>query len=129
MASFLVRALDLPPVSDGPFTDIAVSVHEANINALFAAGITTGCTPTRYCPEQPVTREQMASFLTRAFALTPGPDQFTDDEASIHEDDINSLAAAAITTGCTPTTFCPGDDVTREQMAAFLYRSLNPGLS
>ena len=44
------------------------SVHAANIEALFAAHITAGCTqePLNYCPSDPVTRAQMAAFLYRA---------------------------------------------------------------
>lgn len=72
-----------------------------------------------------VTREQMASFLARALSLpTTSTDRFTDDETSIHEASINRLAAAGITGGCTATTFCPRAQVTRGQMAAFLYRGL-----
>jgi hypothetical protein len=68
----------------------------------------------------------MASFLVRALNLpASGTDFFTDDNSSIHENDINSLAAAGITGGCTATTFCPHQSVTREQMAAFLERALN----
>ena len=125
MASFLVRALGLPPSGNDFFTDDEGSIHENDINALAAAGITGGCTSTRYCPTAQVTRQQMASFLVRAFDLPPaGSDFFTDDEGSIHENDINALAAAGITGGCTATTFCPFQAVTREQMAAFLMRAL-----
>ena len=47
------------------------SVHAAAIDALYAAGITRGCStrPLRYCPNNAVTRAQMASFLTRALDL------------------------------------------------------------
>ena len=54
------------------FADVAArSVHAAAIDALYAAGITTGCAtePLRYCPDQPVIRAQMATFLTRALEL------------------------------------------------------------
>ncbi|MCP4963697.1 MAG: hypothetical protein GY926_00490 [bacterium] len=73
MASFLVRALDLPAGSSS-FTDIDSSIHKADIAALASAGITAGCNPpanTLYCPTDPVTREQMASFLSRALDLDP----------------------------------------------------------
>jgi Bacterial Ig-like domain/S-layer homology domain len=67
MASFLVRALGLAPSANDAFTDDEDSPHEADINALAAAGITTGCGVGTYCPRQPVLREQMAAFLHRAF--------------------------------------------------------------
>ena len=51
MATFLARALDLPPASSDHFTDDNGTAHEDNINRLFEAGITTGCTATKFCPE------------------------------------------------------------------------------
>ena len=76
MASFLVRAFDLgeAPSSAG-FVDTAGSTHESNIDALAASGITVGCSqePLRYCPDEPVSRAQMASFLARALGLVEAP--------------------------------------------------------
>ncbi|HUP17837.1 MAG TPA: S-layer homology domain-containing protein [Acidimicrobiia bacterium] len=123
MASFLVRSLDLPASATDAFTDDAASSHQADINALAEAGITTGCGPGVFCPEASVTRQQMASFLTRALDLPVSTtDFFTDDAGSIHEDDINALASRGITLGCAPGLFCPTAEVLREQMAAFLHR-------
>jgi len=65
-------AAELP--DGGSFVDDDLSVHQANIEAIAAAGITTGCNPPandRYCPDRPVTRAQMASFLARALGLEP----------------------------------------------------------
>jgi hypothetical protein len=60
----------------------------------------------------------------RTLGLGPSTvDYFTDDAGSIHEADINSLRASGITTGCTATAYCPASTITREQMAAFLFRS------
>jgi S-layer homology domain len=125
MAAFLNRALGLEPTATDFFDDDDGTAFEGDINRLAAAGITGGCAARRFCQDATVTREQMASFLTRALKLpATAIDRFTDDENSIHEGDINRLAAAGITGGCTATTFCPRSVVTREQMAAFLYRSL-----
>jgi hypothetical protein len=69
MASFIVRALDLPPpAAPDHFRDDDGSTHEADIDSLFEAGITTGCATDLYCPSLSVTRGQMAAFLYRAFA-------------------------------------------------------------
>ena len=67
MASFLVRAFRLQRAPSAGFTDTRGSVHRANIDALFAAGITAGCktSPLRFCPDSPVSRAQMASLLNR----------------------------------------------------------------
>lgn len=68
MASFLVRGFKLAPSGTDMFVDDESSIHEANINALGAAGVTTGCNTAEklYCPTNPVTRGQMATFLYRA---------------------------------------------------------------
>jgi hypothetical protein len=126
MASFLVRALALPPTTTDFFTDDGGSVHEADINALAAARIAAGCGGTRFCPGASVTRQEMASFLARGFALpATSTDFFTDDGASIHQADINRLAASRITGGCGGSRFCPRAIVTRGQLAAFLRRGLS----
>ncbi len=130
MAAFLNRALALPGAEADTFVDDDGSIFEGDIEALFAAGITRGCTPdgSSFCPDDFVTRGQMAAFLNRALAL-PGAeaDTFVDDDGSIFEGDIEALFAAGITRGCTPdgSSFCPDDFVTRGQMAAFLFRALN----
>jgi hypothetical protein len=127
MAAFLVRALDLPAAGDTPFTDIGESVFVDDIAALFAAGITRGCAPTVFCPDDLVTRGQMAAFLVRAGAYPfPGTDPFVDDDTSVFEAEIAALAAQGVTRGCNPPAndrFCPDDQVTRGQMAAFLHRA------
>jgi hypothetical protein len=127
MATFLARALDLPRSSTDYFTDDESSTHEDNINRIAQAGITIGCTSTRFCPDGTVRRGQMATFLARALSLPrSSTDWFTDDESSKHEDNINRIAQAGITSGCGGTRFCPRGAVTRQQMAAFLYRGLGP---
>ena len=124
MASFLVRALDLPWTTNDYFADDTGSIHEPNINQIAEAGITGGCGPDRYCPSARITRAQMASFLARAFDLPPATkDYFADDESSMHEANINRVAEAGITGGCGADSFCPSSLVTRGQMAAFLDRA------
>lgn len=59
-------------------------------------------------------------------------DAFVDDDGNVHEIAINVIANLSITAGCNPPIndeFCPGDSVTRAQMAAFLRRSMNLPLS
>ncbi|HJP71913.1 MAG TPA: PQQ-dependent sugar dehydrogenase [Candidatus Limnocylindria bacterium] len=109
-----------------PFSDIGGSPFVDSIVWIYAEGITLGCGGGRYCPLEFVTREQMASFLARALSLpSSSTDFFTDDETSLHEADINRLAAAGITLGCGASRYCPLEFVTREQMASFLARALS----
>ncbi|HEY8171023.1 MAG TPA: S-layer homology domain-containing protein [Candidatus Limnocylindria bacterium] len=126
MATFIVRAFNLPATGSDYFTDDEGSTHESSINRLRAAGITVGCSATRFCPDGVVTRGQMATFLTRALDLpATGTDHFTDDDGNTHESSINRIAQAGISHGCGGTLFCPNGAVTRGQMAALLHRALD----
>ncbi len=117
-------------VIDGFFIDDNNSPFEDDIDAIAEAGITRGCDSagTRFCPDSHITRGEMAAFLRRALGLPiSAKNWFTDDDNSLFEDDINAIADAGITKGCSlqPTpTYCPLGAVTRGEMAAFLRRSL-----
>ncbi|HSO50042.1 MAG TPA: S-layer homology domain-containing protein [Acidimicrobiia bacterium] len=111
-----------------PFDDSTSSVFADSIRWLSATGITEGCAPRRFCPDDRVTRGQMAAFLGRALKLPapPSPIVFTDARGHLFEGAISRLAYAGITVGCNPPTnnrFCPDSFVTRGQMAAFLVRA------
>lgn len=76
MAVFLVRAVRgsdfVPPAASGLFADVSKSHPFADfIEQILADGITAGCstTPLLFCPDDHVTRGQMAAFLTAAFNL------------------------------------------------------------
>ena len=115
-----------PEPDHGTFRDVpAGSVHEPGIEAVAEAEITTGCAPGRYCPGDPVTRAQMATFLMRAADLEdPGGDPFEDvDVDFVHAPGIRAVEAVGITTGCAPGRYCPSEPVTRAQMATFLMRA------
>ena len=88
MATFLVRAFNIEEGDQAfEFTDIAGNTHEENIRLLASVGVTAGCAtePLRYCPDAPVTRGQMATFLVRAMGLAqslpdPNPGDTVDCE-------------------------------------------------
>lgn len=96
-------------------------------------GITGGCdtNPARYCPDDTVTRAQMAVFLLRAKHIEPGPATgavFADvPKDNLFARWIERLALEGITGGCdtNPARYCPDDPVTRGQMAVFLVRTFN----
>jgi uncharacterized protein YkwD len=117
------------------FSDVALDHWAWNyIERLYNAGVTGGCSsnPLMYCPGSVVTRDQMAVFLlkgkhgasyvppaaTGAFADVP-----THYWAAAW---IEQLAAEGITSGCNITPqaswYCPGSEVTRDQMAVFLLK-------
>ncbi len=123
------EAAELPP--GGTFVDDNNSIHEGAIEAIAAAGVTVGCNPPsndRFCPEQPVTREEMATFLSRALNLGEAAvEPFSDIGGSMHESAINAIFAAGITKGCNPpfnTSFCPDQSINRGEMASMLARAL-----
>ncbi len=73
MAAMLTRAFAYPPASADRFSDDEGHLFEGAIDRIAAAGVTQGCNPPvddRFCPDQPVTRGQMATFITRALGLT-----------------------------------------------------------
>jgi len=141
MAIFLERGMNgsayTPPAGTGMvFADVPLTYWAVNwIEKLFADGITTGCgtSPLVYCPEDSVTRAQMAIFLLRAehgaAYIPPGVGSSTgfNDVPVTHWAAawIKQLAAEGITTGCGDGNYCPEDPVTRAQMAVFLVRTFN----
>ena len=124
MASFLARALNLPKSKKDYFRDDNGSKHEANINRLAKAGLAISCGTKRFCPNQILSRGQLAAFVSRVLDLSKSPkDYFRDDNGSKYESSINRIARAGLTSGCAPHRYCPSGVVTRGQMAAFLHRT------
>ena len=103
------------------------------IESLYRNGVTSGCArnPLTYCPGGLVTRDQMAVFLLRSKeggTYTPPPctvKPFNDVEINnTFCPWIQELAARGITHGCGNGNYCPGNPVTRDQMAFFLLTAL-----
>ena len=115
----------------GTFLDDDGNPHEEMIEVMAARGITSGCTAAgdRYCPGLPVTRGQMATFLVRtlqsegAAVPTNPPNAFPDDAGSVHERNIDALAAMGIVAGSGDGRYHPANVVTRGQMALFIDRA------
>ena len=129
VAVWLVRVLDdaEPTADSSRFSDVdATEWWSPYVERLADLGVTKGCALGKYCPDRPVTREQMASFLVRAFDLPAGPAAGFSDVAvtNVHYANINALAKAGVTTGCTPQDYCPRRSTSRAQMASFLHRAL-----
>ena len=134
MAVWLVRVVDgqdPEQVDVSRFADVDAGQWWAtHVERLAELGITVGCArePAQYCPDDPVTRAHLATFLKRAFVLDPAvPRGFADTDGSVHEAAIDSLHAAGITMGCStePLRFCPNQATTRGQMVLFLERVRN----
>jgi len=125
-----VAVAALPP--GGTFIDDNGNTFEGAIEVIAAEGITRGCNPPandRFCPDDLITRGQMAILFMRAFPYldNDGGDLFVDDDGLVYEDAAGRLKKAGVTRGCNPAAndrYCGEGFVTRAQMAAFLARAL-----
>jgi hypothetical protein len=121
-------------VKPSAFADIPLFYwSNSYIERLYNAGITGGCStiPLTYCPEDSVTRAQMAVFLLKGIhgrTFTPpavgGSTGFA-DVATNHWAAawIKQLAVEGITGGCGGGNYCPEGNVTSAQMAVFLLKA------
>jgi len=140
MAKFILRSrygptYAPPPATGTRFEDVPLSHPFVRwIEQLAAENVTSGCStnPPRFCPDDPVTRAQMAKFLPRSkygptYGAPPAPGSAFDDVPPGHPFHrwIAQLARERITTGCSanPPLYCPDQAVTRGQMAVFLCRN------
>lgn len=113
------------------FADDDGNIHELAINQLAAMGVVQGRLDGSFGPDDPLQRDQMATFLVNAYtqlaggAPTSGTDFFPDDEGSVHESAINALAAPGVAAGSTDGSYRPTAPVRRDQMASFIVRLLD----
>ncbi len=135
MAVFIIRSIygsSNFTYSQTPyFTDAtpgAVGGFFPFIQKMRELGITSGCTTTTFCPDDNVTRGQMAVFIILArygslefdYPATPYFSDVTTASVGGFFKYIQRMKQDNITGGCTPTTYCPDQNVTRDQMAVFL---------
>lgn len=99
--------------------------YTAAVGWLAAVNITTGTGPGLFSPNDLVTRGQMATFLWR-YAGEPGGSPaagfFDVPNGRFYTKAVDWLKAQGITTGVGANRFAPDDQVTRGQMATFLWR-------
>jgi hypothetical protein len=147
MASFIARFIEDETgdeLEDGDgFRDVVDGyVHAESISKLANIGVTSGTARSdglEYAPLDVVSRAQMASFISRALTyLEDGrgqpetvptraiSDYFSDDDGSVHEDNINALRNVEIVWGFPDRTdlgvYGPDRAVTRDQMASYVMR-------
>jgi hypothetical protein len=131
MAVFVLKAKHgacyVPPACTQVFNDVPCGTTFAPwVNQFAAEGITGGCGNGNYCPLSPVRRDQMAVFLLKGrygsnFTPPECSDRFDDVVCpSTFADWIEFLAGEGITSGCGGNNYCPLNNNTRGQMAAFL---------
>ncbi len=123
---FLQKGVNTPEL----FADVPSShLFFDYITMMRTTGLTSGCTPTTYCPDRTISRGEMSVFLVRAlyglgdFAFPQTP-YFTDVPPT-HPffRFIQKIRELGITLGCTATQFCPDDLVTRATGATLVIRA------
>jgi len=118
--------LELTPQANS-FKDVSASYWAAGyIGAAQHAGLMTGYTDGTFRPDAPISREEIAALLVRAFELSGGTTvTFSDVQAkSWAYSSIATLVANQITTGYTDGTFRPANDITRAEFATMVTRVL-----
>ncbi len=136
MAILMVRAIHgpgfVPPPAVGIFVDVPISDTDVTadyIEQLYNDGIVAGCAvggggERYYCPNDLVNRAQMAIFLCAGLGIPPvaPPAHYFLDIAGYEwaEGYIEAIFNEGITAGCGSNIFCPGENITRAQLAVWL---------
>ncbi|GAJ97429.1 S-layer homology domain-containing protein [Geomicrobium sp. JCM 19055] len=132
VANLIVRALGLSydgELTETGFSDVDPDSSFAEAATLLSAeGIMVGSSEgTMFRPTEPISREQMASVLVRAFDIeSSGEDVDVVDADLVHNSHLENVEAL-VSQGISVTSdnaFRPREDVTRAQFAVFLDRVL-----
>ena len=135
MMAFLARALGEEDGSDATtsrFSDVPDDAwYLSSLERLADLGVVEPYEDGTFRPSEPVTRLDMAVFMSRAFS---GVGQVEEPEGvfgdvpadSEYAGAVEGILAAGVTTGCSvePLLYCPDKPVRRDQMASFLARAL-----
>ena len=138
MAAFMYRMAGKPaftPPAVSPFADVPTNHYfYKEIAWMKTSGISTGWSDGTYRPSDTVNREQMAAFLKRltgGYCSVPSAENysapatatFADSRTSVFYNEIEWMRSSGVSTGWSDGTYRPFESVTREAMAAFLYRA------
>ena len=136
MAAFLHRFLDwtdvdVPAGVSAGFSDVGPrTTHREAIHQLAGMGIVNGRNDGSFQPGAPVSRAQTASMAVAVLEYVMAgelerPEVAFDDVEGVHADNIRKAAGAGLLRGTSTTTFGPGQDTSRGQMASTLARMLD----
>ena len=114
------------------FTDVPrSSSFYRYVETVLHKGVMGGCTASQFCPLSAVPRDEMAMFVllskepTVPTACVPGQEVFADVPASSpYCRWVEELARRGVVAGCGGGNYCPGQGVTREQLAVYLLKTL-----
>ncbi|MBB6446074.1 S-layer homology domain-containing protein [Bacillus benzoevorans] len=124
-AVFVAAVLGLNTTSapDAGFTDVPQRAKGA-VNALKAAGITSGKTATTFGAQDFITRGELAVWIQKGFKLEAGTQSLAfNDVASKYQEAVSALVSNGVTSGTSATTFGTYDNAKRGDFAIFLQRA------
>lgn len=110
------------------FSDVSGSNSWAanSVDFMYANGLVNGVSATAFGPQQSMTRAMLVTILYRAAgepSVTGITNKFTDNkESQYYYNAVLWASSKGIVNGATTTTFDPDGKITREQIAAILYR-------
>lgn len=110
--------------SDVPNNHFAVAYITEGVEKGLVSGYPNGT----FQPNQPVTRAEMAMFLSRAYSFqTTSSNYFLDVSSNVQgSQEINRMAATGITTGYPNGTYLPNQGITRHEFSLLLARAHFP---
>jgi hypothetical protein len=129
-AVVLTRRDDLCPAPDStapPAPDVG-TLHARGVTCLLELDVASGFPDGTYRPRNVLTRGQAATVLVGMLLLLgetlpeAPPDAFRDDDGTVHEADIDTLAAIGIVGGRAEGAYVPADPVRRDELASLLDR-------
>ena len=124
----------IPPASSGALTDVPASIPFADwIEELYDRGISTGCAPSRFCPDMILTKEQISKLILRTFHYNTNQNYTPPQAIGNVFDDVSTATYAAnwieelrnsddlsypdgFTEGCNSQRFCPKEALTWESL-------------
>lgn len=121
---------DVPPVeTDNPVNNWFVDVHKDAwyydaVRYIFENGLMLGVSEMKFAPNENITR---GMFLTVLYRIEGEPEinssvNFTDINGEYYADAVKWASINKIVEGYTDEIFAPDKNITREQMAAIVYR-------
>lgn len=119
-----VLGLDTENAPASGFTDVP-SRAVKEVNALKAAGITSGKTETTFNSDALITRGELAVWIQRAFELKGTADVAFTDVNKNYTDAVSALVTFGITNGINETQFGTDNNAKRGDFAIFLMKAAN----
>lgn len=120
-----------PPANQNPvsasdfFDDVkAGSWYEEYVSFVYDEGLFGGTSETMFSPEMTMNRAMLVTVLYRHAGepAVNGPSSFKDVPKDYYSDAVAWAEEYGIVNGVTSTEFAPKNKITREQIAAILYR-------